>query len=240
MKEHHYYPISDERLKNIATKANQGGADNLWKYMSDMKWSRRHNQFAVLKSIDEEEELDVSNHDIVMPEDIKLELMVDQYMLRTNFFVEYLHFNNNGALDGFIGHKNNMYVLNDKYETRKSIYDKLYEKYKIYDLRWSNQSYTLLAIALFKHMCGYLPESHYNTVTRQALDDYYPRALRWCSTGKQPLDLVSIDITKCYPSILINNTTPIPVYTIHDIIEPFDGYVVAQFYPWFKFYFPWF
>lgn len=123
MKEHHYYPISDERLKTIATKANQGGADNLWKYMSDMKWSRRHNQFAVLKSIDEEEELDVSNHDIVMPEDIKLELMVDQYMLRTNSFVEYLHFSNNGALDGFIGHKNNMYVLNDKYETRKSIYD---------------------------------------------------------------------------------------------------------------------
>ena len=111
MKEHHYYPISDERLKTIATKANQGGADNLWKYMSDMKWSRRHNQFAVLKSIDEEEELDVSNHDIVIPEDIKLELMVDQYMLRTNFFVEYLHFSNNGALDGFIGHKNNMYVL---------------------------------------------------------------------------------------------------------------------------------
>ena len=76
VKEHHYYPISDERLKNIATKANQGGADNLWKYMSDMKWSRRHDQFAVLKSIDEEEELDVSNHDIVMPEDIKLELLV--------------------------------------------------------------------------------------------------------------------------------------------------------------------
>ena len=42
VKDHHCYPITDERLKQIATKANQGGADNLWKFMSDMKWSRRH------------------------------------------------------------------------------------------------------------------------------------------------------------------------------------------------------
>lgn len=32
IKDHHLYPIQDDRLKNIATKANQGGADNLWKY----------------------------------------------------------------------------------------------------------------------------------------------------------------------------------------------------------------
>ena len=32
IKDHHLYPIQDDRLKQIATKANQGGADNLWKY----------------------------------------------------------------------------------------------------------------------------------------------------------------------------------------------------------------
>ena len=41
-KDHHCYPITDERLKIIATKANQGGVDNIWKHMSDLKWTRRH------------------------------------------------------------------------------------------------------------------------------------------------------------------------------------------------------
>ena len=34
---------------------------------------------------------------------------------------------------------------------------------------------------------------------------------------------MSLDISKCYPSILIDNKTLITLYTIHDIIKPFDG-----------------
>lgn len=85
------------------------------------------------------------------------------------------------------------------------------------------------------------PESKYNTKTREMLiitqdDDYYPRALQLCSTEEKPDNLVNIDISKCYPSILLNNTHPIPVYTIHDIIEPFscrnDETVIESFgYP---------
>ena len=57
------------------------------------------------------------------------------------------------------------------------------------------------------------------------LDDNYPRALQWCSTEEQPIDLVNIDISKCYPSILLNNNTQIPVYmyTVHDQIEQFSS-----------------
>lgn len=205
-------------------KASQSGADNLWKYMSDVKWSRRHTQFTVLNSMDEEEELNVSNHVMVMPEDTKLVPVIERYMIRTNYFVEYLHYDNNGALDGFIDHKNNMYVLNNENDACKTISDVLYKKYKIRDFRWFNQSYTSLATSLFKQMCGYLPESQYNKTTQQALDDFYPRALQWCSTGVKLINPVSVDIAKCYKSILINNTSPMPVYTIHDIIEPFDGY----------------
>lgn len=36
IKDNHCYPITDERLKVLATKANQGGVDNLWKFMTDM------------------------------------------------------------------------------------------------------------------------------------------------------------------------------------------------------------
>ena len=70
-------------------------------------------------------------------------------------------------------------------------------------------------------MRGYLTESQYNTKTREIIDDFYPRALQWCSTDPQPENLVSLDICKCYPSILIDNKEPIRRYTIHDIIRPF-------------------
>ena len=45
IKDHHLYPIQDDHLKQIATKANQGGADNLWKYMTDMKWSNKSSNY---------------------------------------------------------------------------------------------------------------------------------------------------------------------------------------------------
>ena len=221
VKDHHCYGITDERLKIIATKANQGGTDNLWKYMSDMKWSRRHEQFVVLNDLGEEEELDISGQVIVLPEDVKIEPVVDRYILRTNYFVEYLHLDNNGRLDGFLDHKNNMYVLNNEYDLHKEICNELYDKHKTNDFVWSHQSYTCLATSLYKQMCGYLPESQYDKKTAQVLDDFYLRALQWCSTNEQPDNLVSLDISKCYPSILIDNKTPIPVYTIHDVMEPF-------------------
>ena len=100
----------------------------------------------------------------------------------------------------------------------KSICERLYKIYKSYDFIWCNQSYTSLASSLFKHMRGYLPESQYDTKTREVLDDFYPRVLQWCSTDPAPDNLVSLDISKCYPSILIDNETPIPLYSIHDII----------------------
>ena len=80
-------------------------------------------------------------------------------------------------------------------------------------------------------MRGYLPESQYDTKTREVLDDFYPRALQWCSTDPAPDNLVSLDISKCYPSILIDNESPIPLYTIHDVIKPFDGvFRIGEYY----------
>ena len=218
IKNNHCYPITNERLKVLATKANQGGVDNLWKFMTDMKWSRRHEQ--------EEEPLDVSNKVIVLPEDEKSEPVIDRYIYRTNYFVEYLHF----RLDGFIDHRSNMFVLNDQYETRRRICDSLFDKFKTADFGLSNQSYTNMATSLFKQTCRYLPESCYDTKTQQVLDDFYPKALQWCSTGDKPDNLVSLDIWKCYPSLLINNKEPIPLYTIHDIIEPFTHNHQLKYY----------
>ena len=104
-----------------SNQSKPGEADNLWKYMGDIISSRRHEQFVVLNNMEEEEALDVSDKVIVFPEEEKIEPVIDRYIYRTNYFVEHLHFNNNGRLDGFLDHKNNLYILNDEYQTRQSI-----------------------------------------------------------------------------------------------------------------------
>lgn len=116
-----------------------------------------------------------------------------------------------------------MYVENNEYHIRKQICDTLYQRYNIHDFKWANQSFTSLANSLFKIMVGYLPESSYNNKTRQILDNMYPKAIQWCSFDDQPEGLVNIDICKQFPSILIQNGQTIPIYTIHDHIEKFEG-----------------
>ena len=51
--DHHCYPITDEKLKLVASKANQGGCDNLLKHMSDLKCTRRHENVHMIKHIDD-------------------------------------------------------------------------------------------------------------------------------------------------------------------------------------------
>ena len=222
VKDHHCYPITDEKLKLTAAKANQGGCDNLLKYMTEMKWTRNHEFVHKLDNFDDIYELNKKDNIIVLPEDVKMMQAIDAYINSTCYYVEYLHWNNNGILDGFIDHRNNMFLLNDEYDIRKSICDKLHDLYKTHDFKWHNQTFTSLATALFRQTCGYLPQSTYNVHTRDTLDDYYPRALQWCTTEDIPDDVINIDISKSYPNILLNNNTPIPVYSIHDVVEPFQ------------------
>ena len=104
IKDHHLYPIQDDRLKHIATKANQGGADNLWKCMIDIKWSNKSSNYIMYQDLvdndivakrDKPTLSTIENHVIVLPPDTKIEPIIEEYMIRTNYFVEYLHYDNN-------------------------------------------------------------------------------------------------------------------------------------------------
>ena len=223
VKDHHCFPITDETLKTVAIKANQGGTSNLLKYMAELKWTRRNENVCKLDSVDDVATHKRENAVIILPEEAKMTAAIKKYVDKSNFYVEYLHWNNNGILDGFMDDKNNMYLLNDNYDKRESICRRLFERYQTDDFVWSNQSFTKLATSLFHQISGKLQESTYNIHTRQILDDFSPRALQWCSPDKIPKDLTNIDICKCYPSVLLNNEYGIPVYSIHDTIVPFGG-----------------
>ena len=60
--DHHYFPITDEKLKLLASKADRGGVDNLLKHISDLKWSRRHENIFRLKYVDDIFRLNTENH----------------------------------------------------------------------------------------------------------------------------------------------------------------------------------
>ena len=222
VKDHHCFPITDEKLKLIASKANQGGCKDLLKYMSDIKWTRRHENVMLIKTIDEICDIEKENYIVVIPDGVNIRDAINAYSMSTDLYVEYLHWNNSGVLDGFIDHNKNMYLMNEEYDIRKNICKKLFKIYKTHDFRWTNQSFTSIAMSLFSQQCGYIPESSYNVHAREILDEYYPRALQWCTMENVPKDVVSIDISKCYPSVLLNNSMEIPIYTIHDVVEPFQ------------------
>ena len=156
VKDHHCFPITDEKLQMVASKANQGGCDDLLKYMTDMKWTRRHENVIQIKKIDNICEIKKENHIIVIPEGVNMRDAISLYRTNANLYVEYLHWNNSGVLDGFIDHNKNMYLLNDEYDTRKQICDRLFNMYKTHDFKWTNQSYTSIAMSLFAKQCGYI------------------------------------------------------------------------------------
>lgn len=215
VKDNHCHPITDEKLKLIASKANQGGCKDLFKRIIELKWSKRHDKIIKLKDSDDIVSFKKENHVIILPEEMKISEAIETYTTATNYYVQYLHWNNNGVLDGFIDHAKNMYCLNDEYDARKSICNKLKNIYKIDDFVWSNQSYTSMANSLFKQMYGYLPESNYNVQVRQMLDDFYPRAMQWCTDQEIPDDTLNIDICKCYPSQFLFTQYMIPLNLSH-------------------------
>ena len=73
--------------------------------MSDLKWTRRHENVTKIESVDEITNLTKENHIVVLPESVKMKEAINMYSRSENFYVEFLHWNNNGILDGFIDHK---------------------------------------------------------------------------------------------------------------------------------------
>ena len=112
IKDHHLFPIQADRLKHIATQANQGGADNLWKYMTDMKWSNKSSNYIMYEDLVDDDIVakkdrptlsTIENHVIVLPPNTKIEPIIEEYMIRTNYFVEYLHYDNNWQIRWLYG-----------------------------------------------------------------------------------------------------------------------------------------
>ena len=108
------FSLTDQRLKIAASKVNQGGSSNLSKRMADLTWMRRHENIHQIETVHEINSQGKENHIIILPEEIKMPFAINHYIAQSNYYIEYLHWNNNGVLDRFFDHKNNMIMLNDE------------------------------------------------------------------------------------------------------------------------------
>lgn len=136
VKDHHLHPITDPDKKNVAMCRNQQGTKNLFKYMSEITWTRRHDQITLYDDLKD----DTKNSIIVCPDNIPMKQAIYDYMRLYSFYIEQIHYNNNGQLDSFIDHRGNMFVENNEYDIRKQICKSLYKKYNIHDFKWTNHA----------------------------------------------------------------------------------------------------
>lgn len=114
VKDHHCCPVTDYNLKIAPTKVNQRSFSDLLKHMSDITWTWRHENITKLKSVDDIEKMNEKNNIIVLPEDVRMPDAVNGYIEKSNYYLEYLHWNNNNYLDGFTDHDKNINVMNDE------------------------------------------------------------------------------------------------------------------------------
>ena len=131
VKDHHLHPITDLEFKNVAMCKNQQDKKHFFQYISELKWTRRHDKFTMYNDITNE----TKNNIIICPGDLDVRKAIIDYVRDTKFYVEYIHYNNNGQLDRFLDHNNNMYVENNEYEIRKQICESLYKTYNIHDFK---------------------------------------------------------------------------------------------------------
>ena len=82
VKDNHCFPITDERLKLVASKANQGGCNYLLKHMTDLKWTRRHENVTKIVSVVDIHEFNKENHIVILPKDVKMSTAIDSYRER--------------------------------------------------------------------------------------------------------------------------------------------------------------
>ena len=246
-KDGHCFPILNE---DLVTKITKGSP--LLNRLDLIQWNFKQNEDKIVICKTKEDYYNIINHSkkcaifanadktkdyenylIVLPDGHTGKDMMVETMQRAQTYIEYFHYDRRNQIDGFITPDlKNMVSVNNDYELRKNICDKLFEKYPVDAFKFNNQGLTSIAVNLFKQLYGHLKSSNYNKHTISIIDDYYPKALQHTfhkefnkddPKNDEEEELTALDIAKDYPSVLLTNEHDIPLYNIHNKITKFDG-----------------
>lgn len=112
--------------------------------------------------------------------------------------------------------KSIVFVAGDEWDARKAICDKFFIETRFVDFEFRNQSWGQISRTIFDYKFGRFEKSHYSSDLMTIFEQYPVSAYRTCE-NKDVVGFKSVDIRRCYTSILMENTEPWPVY------GPFDG-----------------
>ena len=238
----------------LITKISKGSS--VIKHLDIIEWSSRHEQDKTIRCdslhdyyniiVKNEQSIEeIENHLIVLPKDERTKDVMINTMGETGRHIDCFHYDGRNQIDGFITPDlKNMVTAYDNFDMRKDLCEKLYETFSIEHFKFTNQGLTSIAVHLFEQLYGHIEKSDYNRHTQTILDDFYPKALQHTFLDDKPplivgqdhIDLpkypmLALDIAKDFPSVLVDNRHPLPIYSIHNKIEPFDGKLkVGEYY----------
>ena len=120
-------------------------------------------------------------------------------------------------------------------DMRRSICESLFKEYPNDHFVFRNQSFASIAKDLCTTMVGAWKKSNYNQVTNNVLNSFAPSPIVQTLRVMDDEDIANlrgVDRTKFYSYVLAHNKANIPIYCIHDKIQPYDGQdlVIGEYY----------
>ena len=210
----HCTSIENERVKHDITRK---GKLELQKIM----WDDISNDYVVLQS---NQINDLVNgkieKSVILPEDCDITTLMNDIIRKTGYNIEQFNFRSQSNISGFVHPvSNNLIVANDNYELRKSICDKMINKFNYGSFK--NQSITKLSKHLFRILIGDIKESTYNDESNKIFDIYSPSAITQGFLSEYK-NAYGIDNFKSYSTVLFKNKLNIPIYNVLCSWEDYD------------------
>ena len=218
----HLYPILDDTHRKKITAKHELVLDDLRLRYSDFEEenvmalpSRNRNDFDdnLIETI-----LSCDAPHVIVTDISDLLYIANAVMRRTNHNIEKWSFHEK-ELKGFRHPvKEQVISAGQNYYERKNVCEHEYKKNEAADFKFLNQGWGTIARSIFVTEYGMLPVSHYSPDVKVALaNNVVP--YRMC-VDKSTSGCKSIDITKCYASILENNKYDFPIHGAFDCAEP--------------------
>jgi len=114
--------------------------------------------------------------------------------------------------------KKQMIVAGEDYHSRKAVCDAFFAKYRLADFRFANQQWGSIGRILFQSAYANIPRSCYSPDVKKILTQYPVGPYVSCENTETTAR--SIDIARCYSSILANNKEAWSVYCGFESIDP--------------------
>ena len=223
----HLYPILDQSIRKSITVKGRVDFEDMKLQFKDFE------KEAVALATPDSDMLSMDNKHIIVETDNLKEIAV-KVMKNTNTNISSWKIFNHKVVGFKHPIKDQMFSAGEDYDNRKMVCDNEFAENSLADFKFVNQGYGQISRAIYENRFGLVPTSDYSPDMRMILKDHATVPYRMCK-DKNAKNAKSIDIHKCYSSILFNNKYDFPIHSGFDVIEPcqlknVEEIVAGQYY----------